>query len=570
MREGGFGFSTGALPTAMDEARWELAALLRSHRTSKSFSSHWGILLGQAAQHGQLDAVRKILGTELTTKESRIGDSDESTNFEISAAELESKLGTLFATLDTALNERHWHVASELLERMAFLFEHQREKSSTGIALDVHAVLIHDRPDIPFCEAAWSESALYISILLGYIRLALALLQSPDSVAVTSLVPESLAVPFLSKEIQLIIYLGQQGWTQTPEPTSENGESQSEASSALEWATPPIIQDQVHGLCEKARILWKSKRNRKNAFNIFFTGETGIKEPTLGDGAPQSTAQANDILTYLYNLGADINSLDRAGCTPLYWAHVRSWPEARSTLESLGGQLFGPPAQSLAMIRASILSILHDLDSSEDADPLTALDFSRKWDWDNLGRYLHHGGDADNAVRAFEAGALYDPMVPGDVKALHYFNCDSCYSEYSYENLLRGMRFVPVRLVNIDLCSSCAEVLRSVCLGVPSQEWIKDRQSAQEEQEKRFKAIDEAGGEVGMRDMAKANWKRERALKLKGEIQVWLKDLTEHWDKEDQDEHLERYMAMREDFVKWLESEEGAKGLKAMSRLERW
>jgi hypothetical protein len=279
MREGGFGFSTSALPTAMDEARWEVAALLRNHRPSKSFSSHWGIPLGQAAQHGQLDAVRKILGTELKTKESNTGNSDENTNFEMSAAELESKLGTLFATLDTALNERHWHVASELLERIAFLFEHQREKSSTSTALDVHAVLIHDRPDVPFCGAAWSESALYISILLGYIRLALALLQSPDSVAVTSLVPESLAVPFLSKEIQLIIYLGQQGWTQPPEQSSENGESQSEASSALEWAATPI-QDQVHRLCEKARILWKSKRNRKNAFNMFFTGEAAIEEPT--------------------------------------------------------------------------------------------------------------------------------------------------------------------------------------------------------------------------------------------------------------------------------------------------
>jgi hypothetical protein len=275
-------------------------------------------------------------------------------------------------------------------------------------------------------------------------------------------------------------------------------------------------------------------------------------------------------LRYLYKLGADINSLDRAGCTPLYWAHVRSWPEAKSTLESLGGQLFGPPAQSLAEIRASILSLLHDLDSSEDAEKFTALDLSRKWDWDNLGRYLHHGGDADNAVRAFEAGAQYDPMVPADVKALHYFNCDSCYGEFSYENLLRGMRFVPVRLVNIDLCTSCAEVLGSACLGVPSQEWIQDRQRAQEEQEKRFKEIDEADGEVGMRDMAKADWKRERALKLKGEIQVWLKDLTERWDNKDQDEHLERYMAMREDCVKWLESEEGVKWLNAMSKLERW
>jgi hypothetical protein len=569
MREGGFGFSTSALPTVMDETRWEVAALLRNHGPSKSASSHWGIPLGQAAQHGNLDAVRKILDNELKKNESNRGELDENTTFEMSAAELESKLGTLFATLDTALNERHWHVASELLERMAFLFEYQREKNSTSIALDVHAVLIHDRPDIPFCEAAWSDSVLYISILLGYIRLALALLQSPDSVAVPSSVPESLAVPSLLKEIQLIIYLGQQGWTQAPEQTGENGKGQSEASSALEGAITPI-QDQAHRLCDKARNLWKSKRNRKDAFNMFFNGEAGIEERTNGDGAPPSNARTNDILRYLYNLGTDMNSLDRAGCTPLYWADVRSWPEAKSTLESLGGQFFGPPGESLAEIQASILSLLHDLDSPEDAEKLTALDLSRKWDWDNLGRYLYHSGDTLNAVRVFEAGTVYDPMGPADVKAVHYFNCDSCHGEYSYENLLRGTRFVPLGLVNVDLCSLCAEVLGSARLGVPSQEWIRDRQVAHEEQEKRFKEIDEAGGEVGVRDKAKADWKRERALKLKGEIQVWLKDLTERWDNKDQDEHLKRYMAMREDFVKWLESEEGAKGLEAMSKLERW
>jgi hypothetical protein len=53
-----------------------------------------------------------------------------------------------------------------------------------------------------------------------------------------------------------------------------------------------------------------------------------------------------------------------------------------------------------------------------------------------------------------------------------------------------------------------------------------------------------------MRDIAKANWKTERALELKGEIQVLLKDWTVRWDNKHHDEHLKRYMALREDFVK--------------------
>jgi hypothetical protein len=73
-----------------------------------------------------------------------------------------------------------------------------------------------------------------------------------------------------------------------------------------------------------------------------------------------------------------------------------------------------------------------------------------------------------------------------------------------------------------------------------------------------------------VRDKAKANWKRETAIKLKTEIQAWVRRLKESWQKEDQGEHLERYVNMQGDFERWLVSDEADKALTALKDLERW
>lgn len=576
MREGGFGFSNNVLSTSVSEPRWEVAALLRSHRPAKSSTRHWGFDLGEAAQSGRQETVQMLLDTALISQASISRARTSGTiQFEISDAELEAKVGTMFGALDLALHGRHPQIAIMLLEKMIFLFERQQRKPSASAALDVHAVLICERPDTPFCESAWSESALYIAILLGYLRMSLANLEGHKHSLLSHILPEIPIVPSLPKEPQLIIYLGWRNSSKQHDSAQDQAQEESNDTTQYKESLPSeritTIGEDIYELCEKARDLWKSKRNRKKAFGIFFKGELNDRNRVNGESSRIDMASIASILEFLFNIGVDINSLDRAGRTLLYWAYVRSLPEIQSRLESLGGKLFASPDLSLGKIRTSVLSLLGDLDSPHDAAGFetTALDLSRKWEWDNLGRYLYFSGDADNAIRCFEASAVFDMTVPGNVPAFHYFNCDSCFTEYNYENLLRGMRFVPHGLVNIDLCQLCAEVLGQAKVGVPSPEWIRDRRAAQEAEVRAFKEIDESYSEMGVKDKAKADWKKEAAIELKARIQTWVRQLKEDWEREDQREHL-RYMKTEKDFKRWLVSGDAERALTELRKIEKW
>lgn len=577
MREGGFGFSNDVLSTSISESRWEVAALLRSHKPPKSSTRHWGFELGEAAQSGHLGTVQKLLDTALAPQAfvSRARTS-ATTDFEMGDAELEAKVGTMFGALDLALLGRHPRIAIILLRKMIFLLEYQQRKSSASAALDVHAVLICERPDTPFCESAWCESTLYIAILVGYLRMSIATLEDHKHSIESHLALNKLIAPSLPKKLQQIIYLG---WPDSIKPSDlAQDRAQEEFNDIAQYKGPLLseqitpIDEQTYELCEKARVLWKSKRNRKDAFGIFFRGELNDGGGINGERSRMNKASVASILEYLFNIGVDINSLDRAGRTILYWAHVRLFPEIRSRLESLSGNLFASPDLSLGKIRTSILSLLGDLDSSHDASTLgtSALDLSRKWEWDKLGRYLYFSGDADNAIRCFEASAVFDPTVPGNVPAFHYFNCDSCFTEYSYENLLRGMRFVPQGLVNMDLCQACAEVLGRAKVGVPSPDWIKDHRLAHEEEGRAFRAIDETCSEVAVKDKAKVDRKKAAAMELKSKIEGWVRPLKDDWQQEDQREHLERYMKSQEDFKLWLVSDDAEKALTELGKIEKW
>lgn len=577
MREGGFGFSNNVLSTSISESRWEVAALLRSHKPPKSSTRHWGFELGEAAQSGHLGTVQKLLETALVPQASiSRASSSGTTDFDMGDAELEAKIGTMFGALDLALLGRHPRIAIILLEKMIFLLEYQQRKSSASAALDVHAVLICERPDAPFCESAWCESTLYIAILVGYLRMSLANLEGHKNSIESHLIPKTLIVPSLPKKLQQIVYLG---WPSSNKLSDlAQDQAQEESNDIAQYKGPllsePItpIGEQTYELCEKARVLWKSKRNRKDAFGIFFSGEFNDGSQINGESSRINKASIASILEYLFNIGVDINSLDRAGQTPLYWAHVRSFPEIRSRLESLGGKLFASPDLSLGKIRTSILSLLGDLDSSHDASTFgtTGLDLSRKWEWDKLGRYLYFSGDADNAIRCFEASAVFDLTVAGNVPAFHYFNCDSCFTEYSYENLLRGIRFVPKGLVNIDLCQACAEVLGRAKVGVPSPDWIKDRRLAHEEEGRTSREIDETCSEVAVKDKAKVDRKKAAAMELKSKIQAWVRRLKEDWQQEDQSEHLERYMKSQEDCKLWLVNDDAEQALTELAKIEKW
>lgn len=577
MREGGFGFSNSALSTSITEPKWEVAALLRSHQPAESSTRHWGLELGDSAQNGRLESVQKLLDTALMSRLSNSrARANVTTHFEMGDAELEAKVGTMFGALDLALHGRYPQIAITLLEKMIFLFEHQQGKPSVSTALDVHAVLICESPDTPFCESAWSESALYIAIILGYLRKSLAMLRGNKDQFLNHAALESRVVPSLPKQLQLIIYQGWQNFD--TQPDSGRGQAEEQPHNILQCKESlPLdqitsIREEVYETCEQARLLWKSKRNRKEAFAIFFRRELTDEDRVNGEGSVDMS-WIGSILKFLISIGVDVNSLDRAGQTLLYWARLRSWSGIAFRLESLGGKLFAPRELSLREIRISILTLLGELDSPQDAASFgtTALDLSRKWEWDKLGRYLYFGGDPGNAVRCFEASAVFDTTVPGNVPAFHYFNCDSCFTEYSYDNLLRGMRFVPRGLVNVDLCQACAQILgEEAKVGVPSPEWIRDRKTVHEAEIRAFNEIDEADEETAMKDKAKAEWKKRVSIELRTRIQAWVRQLKKDWEHADQRDHLARFVTAQEHFKQWLFNDEAEKALMELRKIDKW
>lgn len=576
MREGGFGFSNSVLSTSITEPKWEVAALLRSHRPPESSTRHWGLELGEAAQSGRLETVQKLLDTAVMSQSSNSrARTRDTARFEMGDAEVEAKVGTMFGALDLALHERYPQIAITLLEKMIFLFEHQQRKPSASAALDVHAILICESPDTPFCESAWYESALYIAIILGYLRISLAMLEGLKHLFLSHVAFELPIVSSLPKQLQLIIHVGWHNSSKRSNAGLDQAEGEPHDIAQGQEPLPSeriiSIGEDVYEICEMARLLWKSKRNRKEAFGIFFRRELNKENGVNGKNLIDMTCIANT-LEYLFAVGVDVNSLDRAGQTLLYWARLRSLTDIQCRLESLGGKLFASPELSLGKIRDSILFLLGDLDSPQDAASVgtTALDLSRKWEWDKLGRYLYFSGDLDNAVRCFEASTVFDMNVPGDVPAFHYFNCDSCFTEYSYENLLRGMRFVPQGLVNIDLCHACAEGLGEAKVGVPSPEWIRDRKAAHEAEARAFRGIDEAHSEPAARDKARAEWKKEAAIELKTSIQTWVRRLKEDWQLEDQKKHLERYFNTQQNFMQRLVSDDAEKVLTELRKIEKW
>jgi hypothetical protein len=537
-----------------------------------------GFKLGEAVQHGQLEAVQELLDSWYPWSAPHKAQANENNhqNLQITVAELEAKTGTMFGALDIALHGRHLQIAIALLEKMALLFEHQLNQPSTSAGLGVHAIIIRQQPDIPFCESVWSDCALYISILLGHLRAALTLLGSRDPSSLLRVVPDPMAVPSLPTEIQAIVHLGLSSRVDAIDALGQLHGAQSYADENTSRPQPAMtLEETAHHFCEKARMLWKSKRNRKSAFEEFFNSNSETRSacqdtpplPAMTDGG------TTEILTLLNNLRIDTNALDRAGCTPLYWAHVRSWTEVQSHLESLGGELFAEPERSLEQVRCSILELLHGLDSpDESSNPFasTSLDLSRKWDWDNLGRYLYFSGHDEEAVRAFEAGTVFDIKVPGDVPAFHYFNCDSCFSEYSYDNLLRGRRFVPLGLVNIDLCEKCAGVLGDGRLEIPSPAWVRSQQAIYDDEQVAFRRIEETIDGVVVKDKAKADWKRERAIQSRADIQKWITQLKEYWENGSFVGQLQKYTEARAELASWLGSEQGKKALLALKDVERW
>lgn len=451
---------------------------------------------------------------------------------------LEAGVGTMFSALNIAIHARNFHIVPTLLEIMISVLACQQATLSTASGFDVHNVLIHDRMDSPFAVATWWESRLYIGIVLGYLRLA-AIAFSNRVAPSTADLP--LSTTGISPELQLVLQCGlsrnfdgqwQGGHCQSSETISSKTDHGNDKKRG---------EDNTAHFCEQARIIWKAKRNTKNAFHIFF-------ESKAGDDKADAELAKVYILELLALHGFDLCLLDRAGQTLLYWSRVRLWPVLAKKIESLGVKLFACPTSSLQRLRLSIVEIVERLEASH----VSTINTAQKSDWDDLGRLLYFAGDTTNACRAFEASAVFDPTVKGPVPAYHYFICDYCHTDYRYDHLLRGRRCIPQGLVNIDLCESCARIFGTAILHVPSAAWLKDQREAFELERAAFEEIDRKYDDITQRDVPKADYRCDAMAKLRDKIWKWTVELLDVWTAEDTEALIRRYRTSQQVYEEWL------------------
>ena len=557
MREAGFGFLDDS--SNVSEAHWEALAELRS-RQANNKTKHWGFALGNAAQSGSLDPLKELLDQHvsqhsLSSSSAQDLGKDASSSFTVK--QLEARIGTMFGAVAPALHAGHDHVVSVLLSRIIDALASVQQRNPEPSELDLHLLLICDCCDSPFCDCEWSESPLFVAIVLGYLRLALRTLSMMDAGVFPLRLPKALTIKPLSQESQLAIYAGWDRNATIGGSDDAEFEPNIVRRDSILSMQSPAVHAKVVNLYEKAREIWQAKRNPREGFRLFVKTMTDCDEETA----------KHRCLEYLVKLGLNVNSLDRAGRTPVFWSIVRSWPDTVNVLESLGGTCFTETETSFSRIRTSVLDIIAELLPNQEAFESLRTDLSRKADWDNLGRYLYFGGDDENARRSFEAGAVFDPDIEGPIPAFHYFICDICHTEYRDDLLIKGPRYVPLCLVNIDLCEACSEGFGAMRLRIPSDDWVFDQRLAYEAQQKAYADFSQTETDAASADAARFSYRQNRAIEQRRDIVKWLSSTQERWSNE-ASECRDRYNQKEEALKLWLT--DAPPVLQTVKGLTRW
>jgi hypothetical protein len=91
-----------------------------------------------------------------------------------------------------------------------------------------------------------------------------------------------------------------------------------------------------------------------------------------------------------------------------------------------------------------------------------------------------------------------------------------------------------------------------------------------EDEQVAFRRIEETIDGVVVKDKAKTDWKRERAIQSRADIQKWITQLKEYWENGSLVGQLQKYTEARAELASWLGSEQGKKALLALKDVERW
>jgi hypothetical protein len=530
--------------------------------------------LGDAVQSGDAARVQTLLDDSQKAPPSTLSSnpSHDPTMIVASTAsptENESKAGAMFSAMfsaiDLALRGRQPYLALAILDHTISSFEQHQSLARMDSTFDIPLVFIHDRPDLFLCECHWFESHLFLSMVLGLLRVARSgitkLAHGSQGNADSHIIPQTCSNSRLPMSMQIVLHSGACSRCSMSISANQPGiqidASQAQAGASTEVSpglrlTPATtsqhetinsLQNDPQALCEEARALWRLKRNVRQAVDAFITRD-------LLPGETQFTRC--DLLGYMTAMGYNLNSLDRTGRTVTFWAMMRSWDADQAALEALGGQLYASDRESFARIRRSVIDAVDELQGGLGPSDSNSFDLTRKFDWDHLGRYLLWAGDRVNACKSFEAGTTFDLTIPGDFPASHWFMCDRCHVDYVLAHLLRGPRTVPEGLPHIDLCVECAKPFGSAVVTVPSKQWVDDNRLQHEEQVAAFADITSKLGDASLAEASKRDLVRAQAIKKREEVVGWLKGLKGEWNETDTPELYRRYVDSQVAFKAWL------------------
>ncbi|KAF2267555.1 hypothetical protein CC78DRAFT_60568 [Lojkania enalia] len=510
---------------------WDVMTTLRSQADDSVASAYWGFALTSAARDGRLDPLRQLLDTnvdEETFYSNGNKSSSVSAKAKPSSRKLEARIGPIFSAITPALQSSNSDVVLALLTRLLDVLTSLQKEATCYLGADIHQIIVHDIRDSPFCKLPWHQSSLYLAVLAGYLRTA--------QLAAHGIIETGKASP-QSDPLRMVRF----GWSKEGLDEDVNG-AQPPDTDPLTFGLgvrrtisiggdpsllTPLSVATIKEFCERARILWHQKRNTRNALSLYF----------LGLKPPPSKA---DIIKFLLEKGADVNYLDDAARTPVFWATQfrktdPSLADACFTLEKTGGSPFVSDELAVSHLRNSILEELKEKMLAGEGLSVSAIDLTVKSDWNLLGRLLYWARDYARASVAFEVSSVYDPTLASKPPVYHFFFCDICTpGDYRNETLIRGYRYVVRDALGRDMCHSCHSKARVEDFRVPSRSWIAEQQHAQEAMEKEFEHLKmrHADDAVALEN-AKKRFKKDLLIAKRDQMLEWLRAAAMDWESRD-------------------------------------
>ena len=547
-----------ALIPTMSGAYWDVVTTLKSHGDAIPTSGHWGFALGAAAREGRLDPLRQLLDLNISSQAfGQLLPEQEHPNDRGNSApltrltniELEGRIGTMFSALTPAILGGHLEAIGVLLERMLHVLTAIQTEAMSDLSCEIHQLLVYDQDDSMFCKVHWNHSSTYVAILIGYLRTAKLTIDMQTDPHASLKVNAGNALHILvtgwpdSLRAQPNGHEDPLNYERTAGPPDPAEISRGPLSFAQHQA---LLLSGVRKFCERARIFWHSKRNTRKALHSYLS-------------TVHPLVSKREVLKFLLHNGCDVNSLDRAGRTPLYWASVFANTKAiASTSTSVnasavcdeliahGGLLYAPSNVSLARLRTSILIKLNEMVTEHQISDVNAIDLSRKSDWNALGRYFYFAQDFQNATKAFETSAVFDSQTTVGVPAYHYFFCDECSpGDYRDETLIHGYRFVVRDSLDSDLCQTCRDKYPVEALRIPSQKWVKEKQEAHAKMILALQEIDRQHLDSCGTEKAKNESKKLALVARRTEMLRWVKEAKMEWEADDTALLLARYTATK-------------------------